>query len=333
MQTTSIDRVYADPVTPRHLLFAGLASSPNQTPLAIEWKNGKLYNALTHIDTNAKMSSFSWTGGGIDSSGRAFAYICCFPSQSGDPFFQPSLFKLAVSDAAGKWTWNDLARPTRLGPSSWPPQFLAIAPVGAPRIVLSNGARLFDASADPLDSTNWSLTNTVDELGLSLAFWDADRFLSVRNDGVRRCQLSGANLSCDAAAATGIAAQDIPLEPWVSSADPLSAYVLSIDPQQSRRGLYHSVDGAKTFDKVNLPSWPVDFYEYTFSPASPDNVAILLPAYDSRDEALMVSKDGGDNFVELPLPDVKITSFSGMTFDAAGRLFIVYGLGVYSRAL
>ncbi|AKU95302.1 hypothetical protein AKJ09_01966 [Labilithrix luteola] len=347
---TAPNRLYADPVTPAHLL---IGSSPSiRGPIAIEWLDGSLHKALVwtgNVDQNAPPSTVLWKAGGIDGSGRSFAYVCCFPEAVGGLGQNPYPWKLATASPGGGWTWNAMHLPNGLpssGGNRWPPAIMALAATNTGRDIFTSGSdaftsgsEIFDTTGHLEDSVPWPVGTSNAKLNF-LSFYDDTHlvaFVTTRTGAieVRRCSLNGANLACDATAATGIVAGQVPTM-LRASKNGSRVYAATMPVNASGGTTYASTDGGVSFSAVQLPPWGVDWDVFSFSPAAPDTLAVHMPAYQGTgpsgvNEGLFVTKNRGVAWtkVELPKSGGTTTSFQGMAFDAAGDLYLVYGSALF----
>lgn len=328
LNTNSPSRLFADPVTPGHLLV-GASSAGVADSIAVEWRSGAFGPALRWLHAQGvPPPPFAWEGGGIDGTGRAFVYACCAPFT---PFTEQTDRRLMVTGANGAWIESPMTRPP--GATSWPPRFLGIAPSTTRRVLFGVERQLWDVDGISVTPSDWPLATlatdvpSIDSTGRGLAFTDHDSALAIVAGTVRRCELGGGVLACNGLAATGIAAADLPRALWSTPFDAQRIYATTSDAS-FHVGIYASLDGGVTFAKLALPAGMTSVDAFAVDPHAPDAIVVHSPL-QSLGGTLYSTKDRGATWSELAFPVVKLTSLQGIAFDAASDLYMVYGNTLY----
>jgi hypothetical protein len=283
------------------------------------------------------ITSLQSCGVGFAGSDGLFAYYGGFSTMN-----QQTPFKVARASAGGAWSWNDL--PPIMAFSQGPPQNLAVATGSTPRELLYNGFAIWDITGRLGSTMMWptwsaSALTPSGEGGFSVVrFPPGDsNTLVVAMAGkptLHRCAFAS-TLTCDSTDATGLAAGDTISGVDIAAADPQRVYVMTRSPT-FHADLYTSTDGARTFLPVPQPSSPVSFAKWTVSPTAPDTVALYFPAYEndagtSFPDRLLVTHDRGASWTQISLPvGPGTTDVDGITFDAAGTLYVARGSVVFS---
>jgi hypothetical protein len=232
--------------------------------------------------------------------------------------------------AAGSWTTFALDQGVP-ATSGWPPSRMDLAHGSLPRIGLFGGNTFFEATGklNQLDLFEVAQPHqaTWDPTTLDGDLWAWIRMLPERSDGfLAQSTFAKAIVDCSGTfplVCTQIATlPEVATGVWTTPAAP-DQVLARIDATT----LLASHDAGASFASVQLPAGVANF-DVGISPI--DAASLVLWTNGSSD--LWATHDLGATWSALPWPETTITSLSGAGVDAAGRLFLLRGGTLFSRA-
>lgn len=323
LATLAPDGLLADPATPNHLF---LRATPTSTTgiFGVDWQAGALGTVLHGSELTSMPGPLLWEWSAMDGAGTTYGVVCCFDDALFSPSNKRRLVQLRRTGAAVWSAFSSLPNGTvNTGNDTWPPKKFAISPGTTPRVLFGNETGTFwDVTGHADDASSYvpysvDTSSTPASLGI-VSLVAPDLLLSATASGVRRCHLGAGKIACDA-----------PATPWAQG-----EYVTALDAGAGRLLVtskdsttfsahgYLSLDAGLTFTPISFPTAQV-----TRRSLSPIDGRI---AVQSIEGTVYTSSDGLDWQTVLP-PEGEVTSPQGMTFDAGGTLYLLYGSSLFSR--
>lgn len=298
----SVRGIVADPATPRRLMFTLYAGGPpgGGAQLAAPWHDGVFGSVLVWAPGTDAIFSASGNGGGFAANGDFYDFIAGHDGRVAT--------EIGVLSGP-KWSWRQVAATSE---GSWPPSRVHVMPGLPVRVFLQAGRDLLEITTPNVVQTRLGDVSSI--------VFDDDRTTYVGRgpSGFVRCTL--ATHSCAPIAAAGIGAGES-VEAFERDLHHARWIVRTSEGQGQHRHFYTSTDGAASFHEV--PVTAIVYPSLLTVPGQPSTFVTRTMPTSGTSERIVVTRDAGKTWTDIPPPSTSITDVSGLAVDAGGTLFLV----------